>query len=53
MQGVAVERIGEKIGVAGESHILVRSAELEPGDKIITTQLPNAMDGLKVQVLSH
>jgi RND family efflux transporter MFP subunit len=53
MQGVSVERIGEKIGVAGESHILVRSVELKPGDKIITTQLPNAMDGLKVQVLSH
>jgi len=53
MQGVLVERVGEKVAVAGESHILVRSAELKPGDKVITTQLPNAMDGLKVQVLSH
>jgi hypothetical protein len=53
MQGILVERVGEKVDVTGQSRILVRSAELKAGDQIITTQLPNAMDGLKVQVLSN
>ncbi|MEZ5673563.1 MAG: biotin/lipoyl-binding protein [Thiotrichaceae bacterium] len=52
MQGVVVERVGEKIE-AGQSRILVRSSELKQGDQVITTQLPNAMDGLKVQTLSR
>jgi hypothetical protein len=53
MLGVEVERVGEKLSVTGESQILIRSPALKPGDKIITTQLPNAMDGLKVQVLAN
>lgn len=53
MLGVEVERVGEKQSSTGESQILIRSPALKPGDEIITTQLPNAMDGLKVQVLAN
>lgn len=53
MLGVEVERVGEKQDAAGQSQILIRSPALKPGDKIIITQLPNAMDGLKVQVAAN
>ena len=51
MQKLIVERVGEQIKPSGQSQILVRSPELQYGDQIIITQLPNAMDGLKVQVM--
>ncbi|MCK5717191.1 MAG: efflux RND transporter periplasmic adaptor subunit [Thiomargarita sp.] len=41
-----IERIGEN----QESQLLVRSPELQEGDQVILTQLPNAMEGLKVQI---
>jgi multidrug efflux pump subunit AcrA (membrane-fusion protein) len=53
MQGLAVERVGEQVMSSGESTILVRSAELIAGDQVIVTQLPNAMDGLKVKLDSR
>ncbi|MDM8566890.1 HlyD family efflux transporter periplasmic adaptor subunit [Candidatus Halobeggiatoa sp. HSG11] len=50
MQGLKIERIGEQTTVTGKSRILVRSPELNYGDQVIITQLPNAMDGLKVKI---
>jgi RND family efflux transporter MFP subunit len=50
MKGLTIERIGEQVSSDGESHILVRSPELQEGDQVIITQLPNAMEGLKVRV---
>lgn len=47
---VEVERIGERRTAEGEAHVLLSSPELAAGDKIITTQLPNAVSGLKVTV---
>jgi len=47
MQRVDVDRIGE-FGTSAGRKILVRSQELAPGDQIIITQLPNAIDGLRV-----
>jgi RND family efflux transporter MFP subunit len=49
MKGITIERIGEQINSDGKSHILVRSPELQSGDQVIITQLPNAMEGLKVR----
>jgi hypothetical protein len=43
-----VERVGEARNGEG-SLVLVRSDELEPGDPVISTQLPNAIDGLLVR----
>lgn len=50
MKGLVIERVGEQITPAGESKILVRSPDLQAGDQVIITQLPNAMDNLKVKV---
>lgn len=50
MKGVRVERVGEQRGPQGEIRVLVKSAELTANDRIIITQLPNAMDGLRVKI---
>ena len=52
MKAVIIERIGERSTTKGYSEILVRSPKLKKNDQVIITQLPNAMDGLKVQVSS-
>ena len=46
---VNVEKLGGQIK-QGKQFILVRSEKLTPGDEIITTQLPHAVSGLKVEV---
>jgi hypothetical protein len=48
LQSVAIERIG-RIADQGETLFLIRSPDLKAGDHILTTQLANAIDGLKVQ----
>lgn len=53
MRGLEVERVGEQRGLDGRTRVLVRSAELAVGDLIIVTQLPNAMDGLRVKVAEN
>ncbi|WP_339845536.1 HlyD family efflux transporter periplasmic adaptor subunit [uncultured Halopseudomonas sp.] len=51
MSHIEVERIGETLMDNGERWLLVRATELAPGTRIITTHLPNAMQGLKVDTL--
>jgi len=48
MAGLTVERVGERRAPDGTTQVLVRSPALQAGDRIITTQLPNAVTGLKV-----
>lgn len=50
MQGLTVERVGEYVESTEDVKMLVRSLQLNAGDRIITTQLPNAIEGLRVQV---
>jgi RND family efflux transporter MFP subunit len=50
MRTLQVERVGEQRGLDGSARVLVRSPELKAGDEIVITQLPNAMDGLRVRV---
>ena len=50
MRPVRVERLGEVRGAHGETRVLVRSKRLTPGMRVVTTQLPNAIDGLLVRV---
>jgi multidrug efflux pump subunit AcrA (membrane-fusion protein) len=50
MKGLAIERVGEQTLPNGKSQILVRSPELQTHDQVIVTQLPNAVEGLKVSV---
>ncbi len=50
MEGLEIERVGEQMTATGKSRILVRSPKLKYGEQVIITQLPNAMDGLKVKI---
>ncbi|GGC92653.1 efflux RND transporter periplasmic adaptor subunit [Halopseudomonas salina] len=52
MAHIDVERIGETLMENGERWLLVRAPDLTPGTRIITTHLPNAMQGLKVDTTS-
>ncbi len=45
--------IGERIFSNGERHILVQSDQLTERDNVITTQLPNATSGLKVETVNE
>ncbi|MCZ6888592.1 MAG: HlyD family efflux transporter periplasmic adaptor subunit [Gammaproteobacteria bacterium] len=51
LQSMTVERIGEYTTERGEYRVLVRSAEFVAGQSIVTTQLPNAITGLRVEPL--
>lgn len=50
MQRVTVKRLGEARGSNGERQVLVSAEGLAAGDALITTHLPNAMTGLKVEL---
>jgi hypothetical protein len=50
MTALTVERVGEQRTAAGQTQVLARSPDLQAGDRVITTQLPNAITGLKVEV---
>lgn len=50
MVALTVERVGEQRNAAGQTQVLARSPDLQAGDRVITTQLPNAITGLKVEV---
>jgi RND family efflux transporter MFP subunit len=49
MRGITVERIGEYRTPDERPRMLVRSPQLRDGMQLITTQLPLAIDGLKVK----
>lgn len=51
MKSVKVERLGETRSEGdGSLSMILRSPHLKPSDRMIVTQLPNAIDGLKVTV---
>ena len=52
MRGVRVERIGKTRTKDGTTRVLVKSEGLKEGTRVITTQLPNAIDGLLVRQAS-
>ena len=51
MQGLDVETVGQYVPADAPPALLIRSPEIQPGDKIISTHLPNAVSGLKVKVV--
>lgn len=51
LYGLEVETLGEVQLDDGSTQILIRSPRLESGAQILTTQLPNAIDGLLVQTV--
>jgi multidrug efflux pump subunit AcrA (membrane-fusion protein) len=52
MRAVDVERVGEYRGKDGQVRVLVSSPQLQKNDWVITTQLPNAMDGLRIEAVT-
>jgi len=50
MRGVAVRRVGEWIDQEGQTRVLVSADGLSADARVVTTQLPNALDGLLVKV---
>jgi len=53
LKAVKIERIGEYKTELGEKRLLVRSSGLQQGDHIVSTQLPNAITGLRVEALNE
>lgn len=51
MQGLDVETVGQYFTTEAPPALLIRNPEIQPGDKIISTHLPNAVSGLKVKVV--
>ena len=50
MKSVRVERLGETHPAGGEGGVVVRSPHLQASGRVIVTQLPNAIDGLRIKV---
>ncbi len=53
MRALDVDRLGDARFPDGRRGVLVRSDVLADGDRIVITQLAQAMDGLRVQVLEN
>lgn len=53
LQAVTVERLGEAWRPDGRRGVLLRAPALQTGDRVLTTQLPQAMSGLRVRVLEQ
>ena len=51
MKSVRVERLGETHPLGGDGRVIVRSLGSWGSGRVIVTQLPNAIDGLKVKVI--
>ncbi len=51
LQAVRVELAGQRQLTDGQQQVLVSADALSSGDRVITTQLPNAIGGLPVQVV--
>lgn len=50
LEAVQVNKIGDYPDKDGKSRLLIQSDALQQGDQIITTQLPNAINGLAVSI---
>lgn len=50
LQALSIFRVGDWTSPTGERLTLVRSADLQSGDNILITQLPNAVTGLLVEM---
>ncbi|MDX1572705.1 MAG: HlyD family efflux transporter periplasmic adaptor subunit [Methylophaga sp.] len=48
LEALNVEKVGERLLASGEQQVLIRSPLLNDGNRLITTQLPNAISGLLV-----
>jgi multidrug efflux pump subunit AcrA (membrane-fusion protein) len=49
LEAIKIERIGEYQTESGKKQLLIRSEQLAESDIIVSTQLPNAITGLRVE----
>jgi hypothetical protein len=52
LEGLDVEIVGGHLEEDGSERLLILSAELNRGDLLVTTHLPNAMTGLRAEALA-
>ncbi len=52
LEAIQVNRIGDSIDFQGNPVVLVTSNQIQPNDRLVTTQLPNAITGLRVKEFS-
>ena len=50
MHAVEVETVGQSGDSQGKAALLIRNDDIQAGDQIIITHLPNAVEGLKVKI---
>lgn len=53
LQRAAVQQVGEFTTEEGQKWLLVRSDAIQDQDLVVTTQLPNAITGLRVEAVSE
>lgn len=51
MQGVQVKTLGSYVATNGNEQLLIRSDQLNKGDELVLTHLPNAIDGLRAEAV--
>jgi len=49
LQGITVMALGDYAGAGDQSMLLVKSPQLQAGDQLVTTHLPNAVTGLRAE----
>lgn len=52
MRALKVQSFGQFTNELGEARLLIKNPQLAKGDLIVTTHLPNAVEGLKVKVVN-
>lgn len=53
LRSITVERLGDALDAEGQPIVLIKSPEISSGMLIVTTQLPNAITGLKVKEVNN
>jgi biotin carboxyl carrier protein len=53
LQGIRVTALGDYAGPGNQSMLLVKSPQLQAGDELVTTHLPNAVTGLRAEVAAE
>lgn len=53
LQRVSIERVGEYTDSSGNKQLIITSRDLQQGDVVLSTQLPNAISGLRVESVSE
>jgi len=51
LRRITVEVVGESLGASGDIELLIRSSELKSGQQLMTSQLTQAITGLKVKAI--